>query len=220
MQALELQAGYYGIPLNQDTKKWLGEILEELGLSSKANANMRALSGGMKRRVLIAQALVHRPKVLILDEPTAGVDVELRQTLWRFVKKLHAQGTTIILTTHYLEEAQEMCNRLAVLKKGELIALENTCDLLNRTQLQHVIINFKTQINHIDLKQKYDSSGINLLTQNIQQITENTLKIAVKSTTDSLQLLNLLPQENIASFDIEKASLETVFLQLTSHSGE
>jgi ABC-2 type transport system ATP-binding protein len=126
---LRLQSGYYGL---RDNDAWIDEVLQGLGLSDKANTNMRALSGGMKRRVLIAQALVHRPPVIILDEPTAGVDVELRQTLWQFIRSLNQQGHTIVLTTHYLEEAQTLCGRIALLRSGRVIALEATSSLLQR----------------------------------------------------------------------------------------
>ena len=125
---LRLQAGYYG--LGREAWPWVDQLLEELDLSHKADATMRQLSGGMKRRVLIAQALVHKPPVVILDEPTAGVDVELRRTLWKFTRELHQQGHTIVLTTHYLEEAEELCGRVAVLDDGELKALQPTAELL------------------------------------------------------------------------------------------
>ena len=128
-ETLRLTSGYYGLARND---AWIDEILDNLALTGKADANMRALSGGMKRRVLVAQALVHRPPVIVLDEPTAGVDVELRQTLWRFVKRLNADGHTIVLTTHYLEEAQELCGRIAMLKAGRVVALERTAELLGR----------------------------------------------------------------------------------------
>jgi len=128
-ETLRLTSGYYGLRRNDD---WIDEILENLQLTFKANANMRSLSGGMKRRVLVAQALVHRPPVIVLDEPTAGVDVELRQTLWRFIKRLHRDGHTIVLTTHYLEEAQELCGRIAMLKAGEVVALDRTAELVGR----------------------------------------------------------------------------------------
>ncbi|KXW56033.1 ABC transporter ATP-binding protein [Ferrovum sp. PN-J185] len=126
-ETLRIQSGYFGIQNNDD---WIDEILSHLQLSDKAESNMRTLSGGMKRRVLIAQALVHRPPVIVLDEPTAGVDVELRQTLWRFIKRLNQDGHTILLTTHYLEEAETLCNRIAILKKGNLIKLDTTANLL------------------------------------------------------------------------------------------
>ncbi len=128
-ETLQFQSGYFGIKNNGE---WIDEILHHLGLADKANKNMRALSGGMKRRVLVAQALVHRPPVIVLDEPTAGVDVELRQSLWKFISRLNKEGHTIVLTTHYLEEAQELCGRIAMLKKGQIVALDTTANLLAR----------------------------------------------------------------------------------------
>jgi ABC-2 type transport system ATP-binding protein len=127
---LRIQAGYYGC--GEEVWPWIDEMIERLELKPKRTAMMRTLSGGQKRRVLIAQALVHKPPVVILDEPTAGVDVELRRTLWEFMRDLHAKGTTVVLTTHYLEEAQEMCSRIAILDKGEIKALETTGALLGR----------------------------------------------------------------------------------------
>lgn len=128
-ETLRLTSGYYGLRHNDD---WIDEILANLDLTAKAQSNMRALSGGMKRRVLVAQALVHRPPVIVLDEPTAGVDVELRQTLWRFINRLNREGHTIVLTTHYLEEAQELCGRIAMLKAGQVVALDRTANLVGR----------------------------------------------------------------------------------------
>lgn len=126
-ETLQFQSGYFGLRRNE---AWIDELLENLGLSNKANANMRSLSGGMKRRVMVAQALVHRPPVIVLDEPTAGVDVELRQTLWSFIQRLNRDGHTIVLTTHYLEEAETLCNRIAMLKQGELVALDEKAALM------------------------------------------------------------------------------------------
>ena len=127
-ELLRIQSGYYG--LGRENDPWIDELLEALQLGSKADTNMRALSGGMKRRVLIAQALVHKPEVVVLDEPTAGVDVELRQSLWVFVKRLHKEGHTIVLTTHYLEEAELLCERIAIINNGELVALDDKDALL------------------------------------------------------------------------------------------
>ena len=126
-ETLALQAKYYGVT---GADAWIDEILHHLDLAGKANTNMRALSGGMKRRVLVGQALVHKPPVIVLDEPTAGVDVELRQNLWTFIKRLNGEGHTIILTTHYLEEAEALCNRVAMLKGGQVVALDTTANLL------------------------------------------------------------------------------------------
>ncbi|MDD3326515.1 MAG: ABC transporter ATP-binding protein [Zoogloea sp.] len=128
-EMLVLQSGYFGLKKNDD---WIDEILHHLDLTTKANANMRMLSGGMKRRALVAQALVHRPPVIVLDEPTAGVDVELRQGLWTFIRKLNQDGHTIVLTTHYLEEAETLCGRIAMLKAGRIVALDTTANLLQR----------------------------------------------------------------------------------------
>jgi ABC-2 type transport system ATP-binding protein len=129
-EVLRIQAGYFG--LGKECHSWLEELMSELMLLDKANANMRSLSGGMKRRVLIAQALVHKPDVVILDEPTAGVDVELRQSLWKFVSRLHGEGHTIVLTTHYLEEAESLCDRIAILNRGEIVALDEKKALMAR----------------------------------------------------------------------------------------
>jgi ABC-2 type transport system ATP-binding protein len=126
-ETLRIQSGYFGIRRNDD---WIDEILENLDLTGKAGVNMRRLSGGMKRRVLVAQALVHKPPVIVLDEPTAGVDVELRQGLWQFIKRLNGEGHTIILTTHYLEEAEALCNRIALMKQGRVVALDTTANLM------------------------------------------------------------------------------------------
>lgn len=129
-EMLRFQAGYFGRGRENDV--WVDEIIEALGLTDKAHTNMRQLSGGMKRRALIAQALVHKPPVIVLDEPTAGVDVELRQMLWQFIKKLNTQGHTIILTTHYLEEAETLCERVAMMKDGKIVALDTTANLLSK----------------------------------------------------------------------------------------
>jgi ABC-2 type transport system ATP-binding protein len=134
-ETLRLQSGYYGLRHND---AWIEEVMAHLGLTEKANANMRALSGGMKRRVLVAQALVHKPAVIVLDEPTAGVDVELRQGLWQFIRKLNRDGHTVVLTTHYLEEAEQLCQRIAMLKHGRVVALDSTANLLK--QVHHLFL--------------------------------------------------------------------------------
>ena len=129
-EILVIQSGYYGLKNNDH---WIDEIIHNLDLSEKADSNMRTLSGGMKRRVLVAQALVHKPPVIVLDEPTAGVDVELRQGLWRFIQQLNRDGHTIVLTTHYLEEAEALCSRVAMLKQGRIVALDSIRNLINST---------------------------------------------------------------------------------------
>lgn len=140
-ETLRFQSGYFGLGHND---KWIDELLHHLHLSDKANANMRSLSGGMKRRVLVGQALVHKPPVIVLDEPTAGVDVELRQTLWAFIRRLNREGHTILLTTHYLEEAEELCTRVAMLKHGEVVALDTTENLLNRFHDKYVTLRLES----------------------------------------------------------------------------
>ncbi len=140
-ETLRFQSGYFGLG---DNDKWIDELLHHLHLADKANANMRALSGGMKRRVLVGQALVHKPPVIVLDEPTAGVDVELRQTLWQFIRRLNREGHTILLTTHYLEEAEEVCTRVAMLKQGEIVALDSTQNLLNRFHDKYVTLRLES----------------------------------------------------------------------------
>ncbi|MDD5181107.1 MAG: ABC transporter ATP-binding protein [Gallionellaceae bacterium] len=127
-ETLRLQSGYFGLRRND---AWIDEVMHHLDLTDKADTNMRKLSGGMKRRVLVAQALVHKPPVIVLDEPTAGVDVELRQTMWQFIQRLNRDGHTVLLTTHYLEEAEALCNRIAMLKHGRIVALDSTQNLLN-----------------------------------------------------------------------------------------
>ena len=138
-ETLRIQSGYFGVRGND---AWIDELLAELGLADKAGANMRQLSGGMKRRVLVAQALVHKPPVIVLDEPTAGVDVELRQTLWGFIARLNREGHTVLLTTHYLEEAEALCGRIAMLKQGRVVALDRTSALLAGTA--STMLRFKT----------------------------------------------------------------------------
>jgi len=134
-ETLRIQSGYFGLKHND---AWIDEIMHHLDLTGKAEANMRSLSGGMKRRVLVAQALVHKPPVIVLDEPTAGVDVELRQGLWEFVRGLNRDGHTIVLTTHYLEEAEALCARIAMLKQGRVVALDTTSKLINRRDSLHL----------------------------------------------------------------------------------
>jgi ABC-2 type transport system ATP-binding protein len=139
-ETLRIQSGYFGLRRNDD---WIDEIMQCLDLTSKADANMRALSGGMKRRVLVAQALVHRPPVIVLDEPTAGVDVELRRGLWAFIQRLNREGHTVVLTTHYLEEAEALCGRVAMLKAGKIVALDSTSSLVRR--LRHLRLRFRVE---------------------------------------------------------------------------
>ena len=140
-EALRIQSGYFGLRAND---RWIDEIMASLDLTAKADVNMRALSGGMKRRVLVAQALVHKPPVIVLDEPTAGVDVELRQGLWQFIQRLNRDGHTIVLTTHYLEEAESMCGRIAMLKQGRVVALDSTANLVRRLHSLHLRLRLRS----------------------------------------------------------------------------
>jgi ABC-2 type transport system ATP-binding protein len=205
---LELQAGLYGI-----TKKdrITNLILKMVALENKANAYSRSLSGGMKRRLLIAKAMVHQPPILILDEPTAGVDVELRNNLWDNVKELNKEGVTIILTTHYLLEAQEMCDRIAIIDKGNLVALDTTKKLLERIQTKKI----KFIVKDVDISKPLSMQGIQF------KINSKNLISAIyeKNSLDFGEIINYLNQNKIKIEDIstEDGDLEDVFVQLTKH---
>jgi len=205
---LELQAGLYGV-----TKKdrITDLILKMVALEDKANAYSRSLSGGMKRRLLIAKAMVHQPPILILDEPTAGVDVELRNNLWDNVKKLNKEGVTIILTTHYLLEAQEMCDRIAIIDKGHLVALDTTQKLLERIQTKK--INFI--VKDVDTNKPLSMNGIQFKI-NSKNIISATYE---KNSLDFGEIINYFNQNKIKIEDIstEDGDLEDVFVQLTKH---
>jgi ABC-2 type transport system ATP-binding protein len=200
-EALRIQSGYFGIQRND---AWIDELLEGLGLADKATANMRQLSGGMKRRVLIAQALVHKPPVIVLDEPTAGVDVELRQTLWQFVSDLNKRlGSTVLLTTHYLEEAEALCGRIAMLKQGRVVALESTSALLARAASN--VLRFKT-----DAALPIDLAVQARITGRVVQLPANDA-LAVERILARLREVGVSPED----IEIRKADLEDVFLDLT-----
>ena len=205
---LELQAGLYGI---SKENRITDLILKMVSLQDKANAYSRSLSGGMKRRLLIAKAMVHQPPILILDEPTAGVDVELRNNLWENVKALNKEGVTIILTTHYLIEAQEMCDRIAIINKGNLVALDTTEKLLERVKTKK--INFK--VKNIEL-----NKNLNMKDINFKIISENSILVTYeKNSLDFGEIINYLNENNIKIEDIstEDGDLEDVFVQLTKH---
>jgi ABC-2 type transport system ATP-binding protein len=198
-EALRFQSGYFGITGND---AWLDELLDCLGLADKANHNMRQLSGGMKRRVLVAQALVHKPPVIVLDEPTAGVDVELRQTLWQFIARLNREGHTVLLTTHYLEEAEALCNRIAMLKNGKVVALDSTSSLLKNASSN--VLRFK-----LDAQLPPELASQARVTGRIVQFPAN----------DAAQIENYLAalrQAGLVAEDVEirKADLEDVFLDV------
>lgn len=196
---LRIQSGYFGVKNND---AWIDELLHSLGLTDKANSNMRQLSGGMKRRVLVAQALVHKPPVIVLDEPTAGVDVELRQTLWQFIAKLNKQGHTVLLTTHYLEEAEALCGRIAMLKQGKVVALAQTSELL------------KAASSNV-LRFKIDSElPISLVEK--ARITGRIVQFPAHNAAEIESYLTAVREAGIEAQDVEirKADLEDVFLDV------
>jgi ABC-2 type transport system ATP-binding protein len=200
-EALRIQGGYFGFRNND---AWIDELLDNLGLADKANANMRQLSGGMKRRVLVAQALVHRPPVIVLDEPTAGVDVELRQTLWQFIARLNKEGHTVLLTTHYLEEAEALCGRIAMLKLGQVVALDRTSALLAGTA--STMLRFK-----MDTPLPPQLAAQSRVTGRIVQITAH-------DAAEVERILGVLRQAGCHPEDLEigRADLEDVFLEIMS----
>lgn len=205
-QALELQAGYYGVPKSERRSD---EILAALGLLDKRDAYVRQLSGGMKRRLLIAKALVHNPPVLILDEPTAGVDIELRRQLWEYVEELHKRGTTIILTTHYLEEAEALCDQIAIIHNGEIVANESKSALLSRLDKRTLLITPTKALLEIPKKLSKLDASIN---------SDGQLAINYRSGTDSISgLLNQVKAAGLSIADLrtEEPDLEDVFLSLT-----
>ncbi len=204
-ESLRIQSGYFGV---RNNGAWIDELLAELGLSDKADANMRQLSGGMKRRVLVAQALVHRPPVIVLDEPTAGVDVELRQTLWRFVARLNREGHTVLLTTHYLEEAEALCGRIGMLKQGRLVALDKTAALLAGTA--STMLRFKT-----------DSTLPSEMAADAR-VTGRIVQLKVVDSNAVEAALTALRTAGVAVEDLEigRADLEDVFLEIMTAAGE
>jgi ABC-2 type transport system ATP-binding protein len=199
-ETLRLQSGYFGLRHND---AWIDEVMHNLDLTDKADTNMRRLSGGMKRRVLVAQALVHKPPVIVLDEPTAGVDVELRQGLWRFIQRLNREGHTVLLTTHYLEEAQALCNRVAMLKRGKIVALDTMPNLLKRVAGCRVRLRLAGPL----------PAGLEpYLTEKVEG--EHLLSLpdfqALEAVLGQLRVSGLAIQE----LAVEQADLEDVFLQV------
>ena len=198
-EALRIQSGYFGVHHND---AWIDELLDHLGLADKADANMRQLSGGMKRRVLVAQALVHRPPVIVLDEPTAGVDVELRQTLWQFVARLNKEGHTVLLTTHYLEEAEALCGRIAMLKQGRVVALDRTSALL--AGRASTMLRFK-----MDTPLPASLAAQSRVTGRIVQIKAHDAR-EVEAILATLREAGGQPED----LEIGRADLEDVFLEI------
>lgn len=206
-EMLRIQSGYFGLRNND---AWIDELLESLDLTAKANTNMRQLSGGMKRRVLVAQALVHKPPVIVLDEPTAGVDVELRQTLWHFIRKLNEAGHTIVLTTHYLEEAEELCGRIAMLKAGRVIALDSTRNLLQRVSHQSLRLKLSGLA---ALPAGFPVSGATLEDGSLRAPIDSP--DAIESILAAVRLAGASVQE----VDIVKPDLEQAFVEIMQGAG-
>jgi len=203
-ETLRIQSGYFGVA---DNDAWIDELLESLGLADKADANMRQLSGGMKRRVLVAQALVHKPPVIVLDEPTAGVDVELRQTLWQFIARLNRQGHTVLLTTHYLEEAEALCGRIAMLKSGRVVALERTSELLRAASSN--VLRFKVDG---ELPPQFAANA---------RVTGRIVQLPAHDAHEIERYLAAIREAGLRVEDVEirKADLEDVFLDVMSQHG-
>jgi len=206
-EMLRFQAGYFGKDKSND--KWVDEVIERLDLTDKASTNMRKLSGGMKRRALIAQALVHRPPVIVLDEPTAGVDVELRQKLWSFIKELNDEGHTIVLTTHYLEEAEALCNRVAMMKSGKIVALDSTKNLLKEFSLK----NLKVRLQKNNIKKI-----MTLLKETPFLQEDDWCTFKLKKVSDASSIIEKLNSLKIQILDLKliESDLENIFLKLTS----
>jgi ABC-2 type transport system ATP-binding protein len=204
-ETLRMQSGYFGLKKND---AWIDEVMHHLDLTSKADANMRALSGGMKRRVLVAQALVHRPPVIVLDEPTAGVDVELRQTLWKFVARLNREGHTVVLTTHYLEEAQALCNRIAMLKAGRVVALDSTSALIRRISGSQLEVRLA--------RGSLPPSLHTLVSHPEELISGNKYTLRVNEYAEVEPILSRLRESGVEIEDMQlhQADLEDVFIQI------
>lgn len=209
-QALKIHAGYYGV---RDDPDWRNLLIDRLGLRPHLHKVMLKLSGGLKRRFMIAKALIHRPRLLILDEPTAGVDVELRHGLWDFVREINRQGTTILLTTHYLEEAEEMCDRIAIMNHGELIALDDTHHLVRRLSNRRLQLWLETPLSAFPEELKAYSPEI----KNGGQVLQLNLHPEERAA-DLLELLHRL-QLPITDFETDQSGLEEVFMHLTGMKG-
>ena len=206
-ETLEYQSGYYGVPKKENCVE---EILESVGLLDKADAYARSLSGGMRRRLMIGKAMVHRPPILILDEPTAGVDVALRQSLWKEIKKLNKAGVTIILTTHYLEEAEAMCDSLAIVNKGKIVAEGQTNEMLNKLDKKELII----------LLEEENANNIKLEDVDLEVLNNSLIKIAFKpSSINEGEIIEKIYKSGskIKSINSKEPDLEELFLELTNN---
>jgi len=209
-EALEIQAGLYGIPV---ARRQTDALLSAVHLSDKANAYARTLSGGMKRRLLVAKAMVHSPPILVLDEPTAGVDIELRQQLWAYVRELHAAGVTVILTTHYLEEAEELCERIAIINHGKVVADEPTHTLLARAQEKNVVVTVDRDVTMVPQNICFDK---------VELKGERSLAITYrKDRVNAGEVLAALQRDGLGIIDVvtKEPDLEDVFLSLVRADG-
>lgn len=202
-EVLDFFSGFYGVKKN-DRKKRITEVLEALHLTNKRDTKARYLSGGMKRRLMVAKALIHNPKLIILDEPTAGVDVELRQNIWNYVQELNKQGVTIIFTTHYLEEAEKLCKEIAIINKGKLIVQEHTEKL--KSIFGETTINATLEKTNFDLIKK--------LQTDIIDFNDNTVKITTKTGNESYYLQRLATEGGLVKVEIGEPSLEDIFVKL------
>ena len=206
-EALEIQAGLYGIPRSE---RRTDALLAAMHLTDKADAYSRTLSGGMKRRLLVAKAMVHSPPILVLDEPTAGVDIELRRQLWAYVRELNANGVTVVLTTHYLEEAEELCDRIAIINHGRVVANEPTRQLVAKAQEKAVVVTFDHDV---------DSVPTNACFENIHLLDERTIEITYrKDKVNAGEVLAAVQRDGLAIVDVRtrEPDLEDVFLSLVS----
>ncbi len=205
-RALKIHAGYYGV---RDDKAWRELLIERLGLGPHLHKSMMKLSGGLKRRFMVAKALIHKPQLLILDEPTAGVDVELRRALWEFVREMNQAGTTVLLTTHYLEEAEQMCSRIAIMSGGKLVALERTTDLLDRLDSRSMLLHLDTPLDRVP-------TALEVLHGHLEE-NGKRLRISLAGEVVMAEVLQLLAQLHLPIRDIElpRPGLEEVFLDLT-----
>jgi ABC-2 type transport system ATP-binding protein len=205
-EALDFQSGYFGI---RNNRAWIDELLHYLDLETKADTNMRRLSGGMKRRVLIAQALVHKPPVIVLDEPTAGVDVELRQSLWQFIRRLNSDGHTIVLTTHYLDEAEALCGRIAMLKQGEVVANDTMQNLLKRCTGCHVQLQLAPQVLPVALQPM------------LVEATRAGFRLALADYAELERVMTALRVAGVTvrEMEIVQPDLEEIFVRIMGNSG-
>lgn len=207
-EILGVQAGLFGVPKSERRS---AELLDLVGLTEKADAYSRSLSGGMKRRLMVAKAMVHNPPVLILDEPTAGVDVELRQGLWKSVRELNDRGVTILLTTHYLEEAEELCDQIAIINHGEIVKNSKKSDLMKHLDQKDVLLTFDTELDHIPESLKNFEAEI--VTNNQIKLTFHSQKTSIQEILSHITAANL----NISDITTRESDLEDVFINITQN---